>query len=78
MLRKNAVNYILIYRGSFNPPHIGHRALLAHTFFRSSYENTVAAFIVPSSNDLLEEKMGTTDAGEIPAIVLTRAQHAEL
>jgi hypothetical protein len=78
MLRKNAVNHILIYRGSFNPPHIGHRALLAHTFFRSSYENTVAAFIVPSSNDLLEEKMGTTDAGEIPAIVLTRAQRAEL
>lgn len=38
----------------------------------------VAAFIVPSTNELLETKMGMTDAGELPVMVLTRQQCAEL
>lgn len=38
----------------------------------------VGAIIVPSSDEHLEVKMGTTDEGETPAIVLTRRQRADL
>lgn len=65
MLRKGVVNHVLVYRGSFNPPHVGHKTLLAHAFFRSSYENMVGAIIVPSSDEHLEVKMGR----------LTKAKH---
>ena len=78
MLRKGVVNYILVYRGSFNPPHIGHKALLAHALFRSSYENMVAALIVPKNDEQLDLKMAETDKSEISAIVLTRSQRAQL
>jgi hypothetical protein len=45
-LRKGRLNRILVYRGCFNPPHLGHLELLLHIFLRSD-EDTIAAMIMP-------------------------------
>lgn len=55
-LRKGVKNTILIFPGSFNPPHMGHKLLLTHAFFRSNLENVVAAFIVPSPDKAIRDK----------------------
>jgi hypothetical protein len=48
-LRKDVVNTIIAFGGAFNPPHVGHKLLLTHTFFRSSFPNAVAAIIIPDT-----------------------------
>ena len=56
-LSRNQINRILIYNGSFNPPHRGHLHLLEHTFYHGSHDlNLIAAIIYPSSDDGLEGK----------------------
>ncbi|KAF1923726.1 uncharacterized protein M421DRAFT_425432, partial [Didymella exigua CBS 183.55] len=54
MLRRGIVNHILLYRESFNPPHFGHKTLLTNTFFRSSFENMIPAFVIPMVSSELE------------------------
>jgi hypothetical protein len=78
ILRKGVINHILVYRRSFDPLHVGHKTLLTHAFFRSSYENIAAALIMPRNDEQLEERMAVSDKGETPAIVLTRSQRAGL
>jgi hypothetical protein len=46
-LRKNRLNPVLIFPGSFNPPHIGHKIILAHAFLCSTYGKIIAAIIQP-------------------------------
>ena len=57
------VNHILLYTGSFNPPHRGHLAVLEHAFGQMSRElNIVAAIIIPISDESLKKKcMGKPD-----------------
>jgi ankyrin repeat protein len=51
------INYIMIYSGSFNPPHVGHLAFLQDSVTNSGSEMHVAcAFINPSSDEILAEK----------------------
>ena len=57
-LDTNRANHIIIYRGSFNPPHRGHLALLEHGYRQLSIEfNVVAAFINISSDESLKDKI---------------------
>lgn len=57
ILQKGVTDHILLYRGSFNPPHIGHKLLLNYAFLRTSISNLVAAFIKPSAVKRLEHKI---------------------
>ncbi|KAF2243514.1 hypothetical protein BU26DRAFT_493503 [Trematosphaeria pertusa] len=51
-LKKGITNRVILFSGSFNPPHIGHKLLLCHAFFRSTYPNVIAAIITPASKCL--------------------------
>ncbi|KAK6720732.1 hypothetical protein SNK05_003830 [Fusarium graminearum] len=58
LLRPRGVNHILLYPGSFNPPHQGHLNLLKHTFMNAGADlNLVAAIIVPCSDESVKGKM---------------------
>jgi len=55
-LTKGIPNGILIFPGSFNPPHNGQSRLLEYVFDRAGEDiNLVAAFIIPRDDDILEE-----------------------
>lgn len=54
-LRSDCLNKILIYRGAFNPPHLGHHALLQRAF--ESDLRYIAAIILPLSDLDLWGKM---------------------
>ncbi|KAI4274368.1 MAG: hypothetical protein LQ337_004001 [Flavoplaca oasis] len=57
LVDQSRTNVILIFRGSFNPPHRGHLALLWHTFHQVAQDlNIIAAFIRPLNDDRVRSK----------------------
>ena len=53
------INYILVFSGSFNPPHIGHVNFLRDSFLTARRDlNVVAALFEPRSDAFLEGKCG--------------------
>ncbi|KAL9032637.1 MAG: hypothetical protein Q9180_006388 [Flavoplaca navasiana] len=57
LVDESRTNVILVFRGSFNPPHRGHLAVLFHAFHQLAQDlNIVAAFIRPSNDDRLRSK----------------------
>ncbi|OJJ50551.1 hypothetical protein ASPZODRAFT_206906 [Penicilliopsis zonata CBS 506.65] len=57
-LQAGRVNRILFYPGSFNPPHVGHSALLQHVFKTSaSHMNFIAAVVFPLDDEALVERL---------------------
>ncbi|ORY01430.1 hypothetical protein BCR34DRAFT_433731, partial [Clohesyomyces aquaticus] len=73
-LCKGKSNRVLLFSGQFNPPHIGHKLLLSHGFFRSAYSNIIAAFVLPMQNRALRAKL----ALEKDPLILTREQRTQL
>ncbi|KAJ9602330.1 hypothetical protein H2200_013185 [Cladophialophora chaetospira] len=59
ILRSDRTNRILLYSGSFNPPHLGHKALLRHVFENSQNINVIAALVIPTDDQRLQEKKPT-------------------
>ncbi|KAM0800312.1 hypothetical protein BDR22DRAFT_789758, partial [Usnea florida] len=58
MLSKTEINQILVYPGSFNPPHRGHLHLLKHVFTRGAHDlNIIAAIILPRSDESVSRKV---------------------
>jgi nicotinic acid mononucleotide adenylyltransferase len=56
-LKSNRANRIILYPGSFNPPHQGHRALLCHAFHSCQDINVIGAFILPGGHTAIEVKV---------------------
>ena len=54
-LRSDRENRILVYPGSFNPPHLGQTGLLWHTYL-SLDDKTIAAMILPMSTASVSRK----------------------
>ena len=58
MLEKTRTNRVLVYPGSFNPPHRGHLHLLKHAFTRGTHDlNVIAAIILPRSDQGVANKV---------------------
>ncbi|KAH7148371.1 hypothetical protein EDB81DRAFT_460752 [Dactylonectria macrodidyma] len=69
------VNRILLFPGSFNPPHQGHLDLLRYVFWQSGEDlNIVAAIVVPTNDDRLKVKL----SDEEYSIHLPRHQRVDL
>ena len=61
-LDKDLTNRIILYFGSFNPPHRGHLHLLKHAFTRGTHNlNVKAAFILPRSDNGVSAKVRAED-----------------
>jgi Cytidylyltransferase-like len=73
-LSKDQPNRILIYIGSFNPPHISHLQVLRHALESSPDLNIVAAIISMMDEDHLERKNQLSGR----SLVLTSKKRAKL
>ena len=75
VLERGHTNRILVYPGSFNPPHNGHVALLRQALHNSGSDlNIIAAIILPLDDDSLEKKF----AAQPGTLILTKKQRATL
>lgn len=55
-LRQDRKNRILLYPGSFNPPHVGHLDLMQHAFENCQDINVIAAIVIPLDDDRVRSK----------------------
>ncbi|ORY15413.1 hypothetical protein BCR34DRAFT_585064 [Clohesyomyces aquaticus] len=61
-LRRYQTNHILIFSGSFNPPHYGHQQTLTHAFLRLKGElNLVAAIVYLGEDKQIATKMQSAE-----------------
>jgi hypothetical protein len=74
LLSKDRVNRVLSYRGSFNPPHVGHLAVLRHAFESSPDLNIVAGIVLPVAVEYIIDKNYLSDR----CLVLSGEQRSEL
>jgi hypothetical protein len=74
LLSKDRVNRVLIYLGSFNPPHVGHLGVLRHAFESSPDLNIVAGIVLQVDVQSLEWKSYESDR----CLVLSTEQRSEL
>ncbi|KAL8777974.1 MAG: hypothetical protein Q9213_007626 [Squamulea squamosa] len=75
-LDRSGTNVILIYRGSFNPPHRGHLAVLWHAYHQLVQDlNIIAAIIRPSHDDRLQIKYRNRES---KPFVITLSDRARL
>ncbi|KAH7164796.1 hypothetical protein DER46DRAFT_626580 [Fusarium sp. MPI-SDFR-AT-0072] len=74
-LIRGRVNHILLFPGSFNPPHQGHLNLLKHVFYNAGADlNIIAAIIITTDDERLKMKMDKRETG----IVLSREKRVNL
>ncbi|KAH8588062.1 hypothetical protein B0O99DRAFT_639928 [Bisporella sp. PMI_857] len=74
-LCRNRMNRILLYIGSFNPPHVAHLALLSHTFNNCDQDfNLIAAIVCLHDDDYIAAKV----SDQRDPLVLTKRQRAQL
>ncbi|RBA21375.1 hypothetical protein FPRO05_07689 [Fusarium proliferatum] len=72
---RGRVNRILLFPGSFNPPHQGHLDLLKHVFYNAGADlNIIAAIIITTDDERLKMKMDGRESG----IVLSREKRVNL
>jgi hypothetical protein len=75
LLRPRGINRILLYPGSFNPPHKGHLDLLSYVLHNAGHDLQItAAFIILTDNDALVEKTRNEDC----PLILDRKERIDL
>ena len=74
-LRNDRENRVLLYPGCFNPPHLGHAALLWHAYLCTD-DKTIAAIILPVDTDGLSCKDATEVDGK--EFVLSKHKRTQL
>ncbi|KAH7306040.1 hypothetical protein B0I35DRAFT_464701 [Stachybotrys elegans] len=75
MLRPRGITRIILYPGSFNPPHKGHFHLLSHVFHNAGDDlHLAAAILVPTNVKRLRDKY----AADENAFIFTRAERTAL
>jgi hypothetical protein len=77
-LVKGRVNRIMTYRGSFNPPHQGHKDNLCHEFFRGGSDlNIIAAFVFLLDDAVVRQKYaGSTE--NVKNYIFTKEERIKL
>jgi len=75
-LRRGRENHIIIYPESFNPPHVGHTALLWHAYLNTD-ANTIAGMIFALRDGLLASKDHVTN-NKGKAFILSHYQRRQL
>ncbi|KAL8955983.1 MAG: hypothetical protein Q9193_006351 [Seirophora villosa] len=71
-LSTERTNVILIYRGTFNPPHRGHLAVLWHAYTQLAKDlNVIAAIVYPVSEERVKTKCAAYPPGERRVISLS-------
>jgi hypothetical protein len=77
-LIKGPINYILAFRGCFNPPHQGHKDTLYHGFFRGGkHIRLIAAIILPLDDYSVSRKYSHQNLGA-KDVVLTLQERINL
>lgn len=75
ILESGCVNRILLYPGSFNPPHQGHLDLLRHVYYEAGEDlSIIAAVILPTDDYQLREKL----RNEPSPLILERKKRVHL
>lgn len=75
LLKRGGQNTVLLFPGSFNPPHKGHLELLKYIFEKAPASlNVIAAMIVLTDETTLSDKMSEAEC----PMVLTRKQRISL
>ncbi|KAM0438747.1 hypothetical protein ACHAPT_001505 [Fusarium lateritium] len=75
ILRPRGVNRILLYPGSFNPPHQGHLDLLRYVFENAGEDlHIVGAIVIMTDETRLEDKL----SNEENPLILTREERVRL
>lgn len=75
LLTSRGVNRILIYPGSFNPPHRGHWKLLNHVFHNAGADLQIAAAIVLPTSD---QRVAVKNSKNSDELIIPRHQRVQL
>ena len=65
MLRRSKKNRIIYYIGSFNPPHLGHLALISHVFQNSQDQdefNAIAVIVLAHAEGWVKRKVSSDES----------------
>ncbi|PFH55430.1 hypothetical protein XA68_18338 [Ophiocordyceps unilateralis] len=75
LVRPNATNHLLLYPGSFNPPHRGHQALLQHVLRVAGPDLGLLGAIIVLTDD---EKLAAKNRHEERPFLLNKAKRVAL
>jgi hypothetical protein len=74
MLRSDCENRVLIFPGCFNPPHLGHIALLWHAYLYADSKTIAAMFVLLPDGSIASKRHTEVDGKSFKLSVHQRTQ----